>query len=100
DRFGDSTATADSFSHFAEHGPIQFEPSPVPPSFRLDEKKRLLPLKPEPAHQYPKQLIEWPSLGLGLLCFKTASCCRRMRFSSIRLRRSRRMRSAAPNQNR
>jgi hypothetical protein len=37
--FGDSTATADSFSHSAEHGPIQFEPSSVPPnnSFRLDE---------------------------------------------------------------
>ena len=37
--FGDSTATADSFSKSAEHGPIQFEPSPVPPnnSFWLDE---------------------------------------------------------------
>jgi hypothetical protein len=72
DRFGDSTATADSFSHFAEHGPIQFEPSPVPPnnSFRLDEKKRLLPLRPEPAHQYPKQLIEWPQSWPGMFAFQ------------------------------
>ena len=45
DLFGDSAATADSFSHFAEHGPIQFEPSPVSAnnSFRPDEKERFLP---------------------------------------------------------
>jgi hypothetical protein len=38
-------------------------------------------------------LSSGPSLGLGFLRFKTASCCRRVRFSSNRLRRSRKMRS-------
>jgi len=45
-------------------------------------------------------LSSGPSLGLGFLRFKTASCCRRVRFSSNRLRRSRKMRSTAPNQSR
>ena len=61
DLFGDSPATADSLSRFAEHRPIQFESSLVPPnnSFQRHEKESLLPLRPEAARQHPKQLIEW-----------------------------------------
>jgi|ERR1035441_4623188 hypothetical protein len=72
DLFRDSSATADSFSHFAEHGPIQFEPSPVPPnhSFRLGQNQRLPPLRPEAAHQYPKQLVEWPQSWPGMFAFQ------------------------------
>src|SRR5450759_4746619 len=41
-----------------------------------------------------------PSLGLGCWRLKTASCWRRARFSSIRLRRVRNPRSTAPSQSR
>src|ERR1035438_7508806 len=41
-----------------------------------------------------------PSLGLGCWRLKTASCGRRTRFSSIRLRRVRNPRSTAPSQSR
>jgi hypothetical protein len=70
--FRDSTATTGSCSHFAEHGPVPFEPSPVPPSnrFRLDEKERLLPLGPDPAHKDPKQLIDRPQSWPGMLAFQ------------------------------
>ena len=46
DLSGDSPATADSSSHFAGHGPIQFESSLVPPndSFWQDEKELSLPI--------------------------------------------------------
>ena len=37
---GDFPAAADSFSRFAEHGPIQFEPSLMPPHHRLREDRR------------------------------------------------------------
>jgi hypothetical protein len=72
DLFRDPPATADSFSHSAEHGPIQFEPSLVPPdhSVRLDEKECLLPLRAAAAHQYPKQLIEWPQPWPGMFAFQ------------------------------
>jgi hypothetical protein len=51
DLFGDSPATADSFSHFAAHTLIRLESSMVPPhnGFRQDEKERLLPSRPEAA---------------------------------------------------
>jgi len=72
DLFGDSAATADSFSHFAEHGPIQFESGLVPPnnSVRQDDDERLLPSRPEAASQYPKQLIEWSQSWPGMFAFQ------------------------------
>jgi hypothetical protein len=91
---GDSPAAADSFSHFAEHGPIQFEPRLVPPHHCLweDEKERLFPVGPETACHDPEEFVEWTQSGLGCLRFKRASCWRRARFSSIRLRWVRKMR--------
>ena len=47
-----------------------------------------------------KSLSMTPSLGLGCWRLKTASCWRRARFSSIRLRRVRNPRSTAPSQSR
>jgi hypothetical protein len=66
DLLGDSSSTADAFSHFAEHGPVQFESSLVPPSnrFRQDEKERLFPIGPDVARYDPEQFVEclqsWP----------------------------------------
>src|SRR5712692_521625 len=56
DLFGNSRPTADSFSHLAEHGPIQFESGSVPPNhgFWQDDQKRLLPLRPAASRQHPK----------------------------------------------
>ena len=63
--FGDSPAAADSFSHFAEHGPIQFEPSLMPPNHRLgeDQKERLFPVGPETARHDPEEFVEWTQSG-------------------------------------
>jgi hypothetical protein len=47
-----------------------------------------------------KSLSMAPSLGLGCWRLKTASCWRRARFLSIRLRRVRNRRSTAPSQSR
>jgi hypothetical protein len=98
--FGDSPTAADSFSHFAEHGPIQFEPSLMPPNHRLgeDQKERLSQSVQKLRATTQKSLSNGPSLGLGCLRFKTVSCWRRVRFSSIRLRWVRKMRRMAPNQ--
>ncbi len=102
DLLGDSPSTADAFSHFAEHGPVQFESGLVPPSnrFRQDEKERLFPIGPDVARYDPEQFVDCPSLGLGCLRFNTASCRRSARFSNIRLRCARKMRITAPNQSR
>ncbi len=72
DLFGDSPATAASFSHFAKHRPIQFVSSLVPPnnSFRQHQKESLLPLRPEAAREHPKQLIEWPQFWPGMFAFQ------------------------------
>ena len=32
DVLGDSPSTTNAFSHFAEHSPVEFEPSSVPPN--------------------------------------------------------------------
>ncbi len=64
--FGDSLATADRFSHSAEHLPIKFEPGLVPPDhrFRQYEKERLFPIGPEAAGHDPEEFVEcsqsWP----------------------------------------
>ena len=47
-----------------------------------------------------KSLSSGPSFGLGCLRFRTASCWRRARFSSIRPRRLRKVRMMAPHQSR
>src|SRR5207302_767727 len=62
DLFGDSPSTADSFSHFAEHCPVQFQSSSVPPNNCLgqDEKQRLFPIGPEAACYDPKEFVECP----------------------------------------
>ena len=72
DLFGDSTATADSFSHSAEHGPIQFEPSLVPPHHGLweDENERFFPVGPETARHDPEEFIEWTQPGSRVLAFQ------------------------------
>lgn len=61
DLFGDPTATADSFSRSAEHGPIQLEPSLVPPHHCLweNENERFFPVGPETARHDPEESIEW-----------------------------------------
>ena len=72
DLFGDSTPAADSFSHSAEHGPIQFEPSLVPPHHGLweDENKRFFPVGPETARHDPEEFIEWTQPGSRVLAFQ------------------------------
>src|SRR5216683_5050183 len=72
DLFGDSTATADSFSHSAEHGPIQFEPSLVPSHHGLweDENERFFPVGPETARHDPEEFIEWTQSGSRVLAFQ------------------------------
>ena len=72
DLFGYSPATADSFSYFAEHIPIQLESSLMPPndSFGQDEKEGLLPLRPEAAREHPKQLIARPQSWPGMFAFQ------------------------------
>jgi hypothetical protein len=72
DLFGYSPATADSFSHFAGHSPVEFESSLMPPndSFRQYEKEGLLPLRPEAAREHPKQLIERPQSWPGMFAFQ------------------------------
>jgi len=72
DLFGYSPATADSFSHFAGHRPVEFESSLMPPndSFRQYEKEGLLPLRPEAAREHPKQLIERPQCWPRMLAFQ------------------------------
>ena len=72
DLFGDSTATANSFSHSAEHGPIQFEPSLVPPHHGLweDENQRLFPVGPETARHDPEEFIERAQPGSRVLAFQ------------------------------
>ena len=61
DLFGDSPATADSFSRLAEHRPVQPEPTPVPPSHRFwqNENQRFFPSRPESACHNPEQLVQW-----------------------------------------
>src|SRR5437867_7237108 len=48
DLFRDSSSSANSLSHLAEHGPVEFESSLVPPnnSLRQDEKERVFPSRP------------------------------------------------------
>jgi hypothetical protein len=72
DLFGNSPTATNPLSYLAEHGPIRFESGPVPPSnrFRQDQNEHLLPSRPEAARQQPKQLIEWPQLGSGMLAFQ------------------------------
>src|ERR1035438_5540098 len=102
DLLGDPVATAHWFSHFAEHGPVQFEPGSMPAcdGVRQDDNECLFPLGPEPASYDPEEFVDdsqpWPRCWR----LKTASCWRRARFSSIRLRRVRNPRSTAPSQSR
>jgi hypothetical protein len=72
DLFGDSTATADSFSHSAEHGPIQFEPGLVPSHHCLweDQNERFFPCGPETARHDPEEFIEWTQPGSRVLAFQ------------------------------
>jgi hypothetical protein len=72
DLLGDSPSTADPFSHFAEHGPVQFESSLVPPSnrFRQDEKERLFPIGPDVAHYDPGTVCQSPVLA-SVACVST-----------------------------
>lgn len=75
-------STHESLWGFSVHGrlvfaprrawPIQPESSLMPPnnSFRQDEKERLLPLRPEVAREYPKQLIERPQSWPGMSAFQ------------------------------
>jgi hypothetical protein len=72
DLLGDPPAATDSFSHFAEHGPIESESSLVPPDdgFRLDEKESLAPSRPEAACHHPEQLIERTQPRLRMLALQ------------------------------
>jgi hypothetical protein len=69
---GDSPSAADAFSHFAEHGPVQFESSLVPPSnrFRQDEKERVFPIGPDVARYDPEQFVECPQSWPRVLAFQ------------------------------
>jgi hypothetical protein len=73
DLLGDSPSTADAFSHFAKHGPVQFESSLVPPSnrFRQDEKERLFPIGPDVARYDPEQFVECPQSWPWGACVST-----------------------------
>src|ERR1700690_643149 len=72
----------------------------IQPAHALDHKECLFPVSPEPASYDPEKFVDGSSLGLGCWRLKTASCWRRARFSSIRLRRVRNRRSTAPSQSR
>lgn len=69
---GNSPTTPDSSSHFAEHGPIQFEACLVPPNhgFRQGEHECVLPLRPEGANYNPEQFVERTELWPGMLAFQ------------------------------
>ena len=72
DLFGDSTTTADSFSHSAEHGPIQFEPGLMPTHHCLweDQNERFFPGSPETARHDPEEFIERAQPGSRVLAFQ------------------------------
>ena len=72
DLFRDSSSSANSLSHLAEHGPVEFESSLVPPnnSLRQDEKERVFPSRPEAARKDPKELVEWTQSGRRMLAFQ------------------------------
>jgi len=69
---GNSPTTTDSSSHFAEHGPIQFEACPVPPNhgFWQDEHECALPLRPEATNYNPEQFVEWTQPGPRMLALE------------------------------
>jgi hypothetical protein len=71
DLVGDPSAT-DSLSHLAQHSPIQFEPSLVPPDdgFRPDENESLPPSRPEAAGHDPEELIERTQSRLRMLALQ------------------------------
>ena len=58
--FSRNLLAASSPAHFAEHGPIQAESTPVPAghSVRSDQIEALFPVGPELAKGNPKQLVE------------------------------------------
>jgi hypothetical protein len=62
----------DSSSHFAEHGPIQFEACPVPPNhgFWQDQHECALPSRPEPANYNPEQFVQWTEPGPRILALE------------------------------
>src|SRR5712691_594206 len=70
DLSGDSRPTADSISHLAEHGPIQFESGPVPPNhgFWQDDQERLLALRPAASRQHPKITYQVAPVLAGDVC--------------------------------
>ena len=63
---------ASSPAHFAEHGPIQTESSPVPAghSVRSDQIEALFPVGPESAKGNPKQLVEQTQSWLRIPAFQ------------------------------
>ena len=69
---GNSPTTTDSSSHFAEHGPVQFEACPVPANhgFWQDEHECVLPLSPKAADYNPEQSVERTYLGPRMPAFE------------------------------
>ena len=73
DLLGDSPSTADPFLHFAEHGPVPFESSLVPPSnpFRQDEKERLYPNRTRGGALRPRTVCQMPPVLASGACVST-----------------------------
>src|ERR1019366_4236171 len=65
---GDPAATAHWIPHFAEHGPVQFEPESLPAGTGGwgDNKEGLFPVSPERASYDPEEFVDgsqpWPRL--------------------------------------
>ena len=97
-QFPAHTSSARTLPMPREPRPIQLEPCPVPPDnrLRLDEDQCPLPLRPEPTQENPKESVRSLELGYGCLAFRTASCCRRARFSRSKLWREHTPRARSP----
>jgi len=79
--------------------PVQLEPCTMPANdrIRLHQDQRLSPPGPEVTQHNPEKSVAIRDLGCGRLRAKTASCCRRARFSKSRSLRARKERRRTPN---
>ena len=85
-----------------EPASIQTEAGAMPTDdcLRGNNNQRAFPFRPHPLSGHPEQFLEQMEPCLACRRLNTASCCRRARLSSSRLRRAQNRRTIVPKQSR
>jgi hypothetical protein len=100
--FRDSSPATTWAPDFGQATPVEFKSSSMPlnDGVRNHDEQSPFPIGPQPPSSDPKQSISKNlSRGFGFLRLNTASCCRRARFSRMRLRRARNSWVSVPKEN-